>query len=98
MRIRRLNTIDPMEGHPLHSGRVALVEFNAIRDLLDGVTVKVDFEFVHPFRMKTGTGHGASDRMANIDHEYRAHLATKDMEIRGIQPDVPVERSGHGAT
>jgi hypothetical protein len=69
MRIRRLNTIDPMEGHPLPSGRVALVEFDAIRDLFDGITVEIDLEFVHPFRMKTGTGHGAGDRMANIDHE-----------------------------
>jgi hypothetical protein len=40
---------------------------NAIRDLLDGVAVKIDLELVHPFRMETGAGYGARDRVANIE-------------------------------
>src|SRR5258708_15098368 len=77
-----------MEAHPLPSSRVALVEFDAIRDLLDGVAIKIDLELVHPFRMETGAGHGAHDRVANIDNKHRTDFAAKNVEIRGVQPDV----------
>src|SRR5260370_39269295 len=77
-----------MEAHPLPSSRVALVEFDAIRDLLDGVAVKIDLELVHLFRMETGAGHGARDRVANIDNKHHTDFAAKNVEIRRVPPDV----------
>jgi hypothetical protein len=73
---------------PLRSVRIALVEFDAIGDLLDGVAVEVDLEFIHALRMEAGTGHGPGDRMANIDHEHRADFAAKEIKIGDVQPDV----------
>ena len=88
MGICRLRPVDPMEGQPLCSVRITRVEFDAIGDFLDGVAVEVDLEFVHALRMKAGTGLGAGDRMANIDHEHRADFAAKEIEVGDVQPDV----------
>jgi hypothetical protein len=77
IRIDGPSTPDTPEDEALPTLAIALIKGNAVGHILDGVAIEVDLEFVHAFRMVARRRDGTGNRMANINHEYGARLATE---------------------
>jgi hypothetical protein len=67
---------------------IAFFKFEAICDLLDRITVEINFEFVHPFRMVAGRRDGSEDGVADVDDKNGAGLATEYVQIRDVETDI----------
>ena len=60
---------------------------SAAGNFLYRIAVQIDLEFVHPLPMVAGN-FWISERVADIDHEYRAGLTAEYLQIRDVQANV----------
>ncbi len=87
-RIDRFGAGNAAEDEELLSSRVGLIESNAVSELLDGISVEIDFEFIHPFRMVTRAGNFPKNGVANVNYEDSTYFTSEEIKVRDVEADV----------
>jgi hypothetical protein len=87
VRIDSFRSTDAPYGIALLPLLVTLIEREPVRNLFDRISVGIDLEFVHAFRMVAGNC-GLSQRVADIDCKYGARLAAEYVEIGDVKANV----------
>jgi hypothetical protein len=68
--------------------RIPNVEREPIRQILDGIAVEIDLEFVHTFGMPSRYRDASRSRRADVDDEDGAGLATEHVEVGDVESNV----------
>src|SRR4029078_934413 len=102
--VRRLrDSSDHPNGEALIALLVALLELKAVGQVFDRITVEIDLDLVGPFGVEARCRNRSRDRVADVDDERGAGLATEHVEVGDIESyvlpsDRRVEVMRHGAS